>query len=136
MSRYSNKVSFGMVSWKSIMCLRRWKFCQLYYATSNFSNWHRRSFLRNPYLTPCISYTIRYLQSNNPDWVHHKKFQQMKKYEILKRIKELYDDGENIIQYLKKLDNSNSNTTEDILISYDIQAGIYTKNIPALLLFL
>lgn len=50
----------------------------------------------------------------------------MNKYKILNRIKEIYEDGENIFQFLKKLDNSNENTKEDILISYDIQAGLYT----------
>jgi ubiquinone/menaquinone biosynthesis C-methylase UbiE/uncharacterized protein YbaR (Trm112 family) len=46
---------------------------------------------------------------------------------MLNRIKELYDNGENVIQYLKSLDSSEKNNLEDILISYDIQAGIYTS---------
>lgn len=51
----------------------------------------------------------------------------MEKLKILSRIKELYNSGENVIQYLKSLDNSEKNNIEDILISYDIQAGIYTS---------
>lgn len=49
----------------------------------------------------------------------------MKKFDILDRIKELYDRGENIIGYLKSLDKRDKNTIEDILISYDFQAGSY-----------
>ena len=51
----------------------------------------------------------------------------MEKFKVLHRIKELYARGENIIQYLKSLDNSEKNSLEDILISYDFQAGIYTQ---------
>lgn len=51
----------------------------------------------------------------------------MEKLRLLGRIKELYDQGVNIIQYLKNLDERKDNTTADILISYDIQAGIYTR---------
>lgn len=50
-----------------------------------------------------------------------------KKINILARIKDLYDNGENIIQYLKSLENTDSNSIEDILISYDFQAGSYTR---------
>ena len=50
----------------------------------------------------------------------------MDKLSVLNRIKELYLNNENIIEYLKTLDKRNSNTTEDILISYDLQAGTYT----------
>lgn len=49
----------------------------------------------------------------------------MEKFDILDRIKELYDRGENIIGYLKSLDQRDKNTIEDILISYDFQAGSY-----------
>lgn len=49
----------------------------------------------------------------------------MKKFDILDHIKELYDRGENIIGYLKSLDERDKNTLEDILISYDFQAGSY-----------
>jgi len=45
----------------------------------------------------------------------------------LQRIKELYDQKVNIIKYLKSLENRGHNTTEDILISYDFQAGSYIR---------
>ena len=53
----------------------------------------------------------------------------MEKLIILNKIKELYDSGTNIIQYLKKLDNrtAENNSKYDILISYDFQAGSYSK---------
>ncbi|WP_018931018.1 methyltransferase domain-containing protein [Gracilibacillus lacisalsi] len=51
----------------------------------------------------------------------------MDKLKILERIKELYSQNKNIIKYLKELDNKNANSVEDILISYDFQAGSYTK---------
>jgi ubiquinone/menaquinone biosynthesis C-methylase UbiE/uncharacterized protein YbaR (Trm112 family) len=51
----------------------------------------------------------------------------MDKYKQLQKIKELYDKGENIIQYLKKTGNNESNSIEDILISYDFQSGSYIK---------
>ena len=51
----------------------------------------------------------------------------MKGFENLGKIKELYSRGGNIIQYLKKLKDSKSNKTEDILISYDLQSGSYIK---------
>ncbi len=51
----------------------------------------------------------------------------MEKFKHLQKIKELYAKGENIIQYLKSIDNSESNTIEDILISYDFQSGSYIQ---------
>lgn len=45
----------------------------------------------------------------------------------LERIKTLYDKGENIIQFLKSQASRQQNTDEDILISYDLQAGSYTQ---------
>lgn len=47
---------------------------------------------------------------------------------ILDRIKEKYLNHENIIQYLKSIDERKSNSFEDIMISYDFQAGTYTDN--------
>ena len=47
------------------------------------------------------------------------------KFGILARIKEIYQDGGNIIQFLKKNENTQKNNLEDILISYDFQAGTY-----------
>lgn len=51
----------------------------------------------------------------------------MKKFKQLQRIKELYSKGENIIQYLKSIGGNERNTIEDILISYDFQAGSYVE---------
>ncbi len=42
-------------------------------------------------------------------------------------LKELYEKGVNIIDYLKKNYSDNQVTSEDILLSYDLQAGTYTK---------
>ncbi len=51
----------------------------------------------------------------------------MEKFIHLQKIKELYAKGDNIIQYLKSIDNQDANTIEDILISYDFQAGSYIQ---------
>ena len=51
----------------------------------------------------------------------------MEKYNLILKITELYSRGENIIQYLRDLDNRSLNNVEDILISYDFQAGSYIK---------
>ncbi len=51
----------------------------------------------------------------------------MEKFKQLQKIKELYSKGENIIQYLKSIGNNELNTIEDILISYDFQAGSYIQ---------
>ena len=52
----------------------------------------------------------------------------MQKYKLLSEIKKLYDKGENIIQYLKLYHSDKQMTsTEDIMISYDFQAGEYTE---------
>lgn len=46
------------------------------------------------------------------------------KKKMLKRVKDIYEGGENIIKFLR---NNNENSIEDILISYDFQAGTYTE---------
>lgn len=51
----------------------------------------------------------------------------MEKVKSLKKIKALYQDNVNIIQYLRGLTGSECNSTEEIMISYDFQAGTYTK---------
>lgn len=51
----------------------------------------------------------------------------MEKFKQLQIIKEIYSKGENIIQYLKNIGKNDKNTIEDILISYDFQAGSYIK---------
>jgi ubiquinone/menaquinone biosynthesis C-methylase UbiE/uncharacterized protein YbaR (Trm112 family) len=45
----------------------------------------------------------------------------------LKKIKELYSSGTNIIDYVKNLQQEKSNSSEAIMISYDLQAGSYIK---------
>lgn len=45
----------------------------------------------------------------------------------LPHLKELYEQGVNIIDYLKKDHSDNQVTSEDILLSYDLQAGTYTE---------
>ncbi len=53
----------------------------------------------------------------------------MDKYSQLSKIKKLYNtDNINIIKYLREETNENANTIEDILISYDFQAGTYIKD--------
>ena len=44
---------------------------------------------------------------------------------MLNRVRQLYNDGGNIIQFLKG--DMELNSTEDIMISYDFQAGSYTE---------
>lgn len=51
----------------------------------------------------------------------------MEKFKQLSKIKEIYANGENIIKYLKSINNNKQNTIEDILISYDFQSGSYIK---------
>lgn len=51
----------------------------------------------------------------------------MEKFKQLKKIKEIYDNGGNIIQYLKSIGKNDTNSIEDILISYDFQSGAYIK---------
>lgn len=53
----------------------------------------------------------------------------MDKNETLHEIKRLYDSGTNIMEYLRGGDfgDANTNTIEDIMISYDFQAGSYTQ---------
>jgi len=53
----------------------------------------------------------------------------MEKYKQLQKIKTLYANGENIIQYLKKIGNNEKNSIEDILISYDFQSGSYIQEL-------
>ena len=51
----------------------------------------------------------------------------MDRMSILDKIKTIYFENKNIIRYLKELDGSERNTTEDIMISYDFQAGSYIE---------
>ena len=53
----------------------------------------------------------------------------MNKRAILSYLQSLYiDKNLNITQYLRGLTEDKVNTLEDILISYDFQAGSYTEN--------
>ena len=46
---------------------------------------------------------------------------------IIKKIKQIYSSGGNIIRYLKTADGRMRNDIEDIMISYDFQAGSYLE---------
>lgn len=45
----------------------------------------------------------------------------------LQKIKELYNKGENLIAWLKESEGRTTNSFEDIMISYDFQAGTYVQ---------
>ena len=47
--------------------------------------------------------------------------------EIIQKIKSIWEKGGNIIEHLKEINGSSNNSIEDILISYDFQAGSYIK---------
>lgn len=47
------------------------------------------------------------------------------KLKLVDAIKEIYATGGNIISYLRGIEGRESNTLEDIMISYDFQAGTY-----------
>jgi len=51
----------------------------------------------------------------------------MDKLEIIDKIGKIYADGGNILSFLRGLENRNNNTAEDIMISYDFQAGTYNS---------
>ena len=46
---------------------------------------------------------------------------------MLGKIKYLYFENKNIIRYLKEIEGKKDNSIEDIMISYDFQAGSYTE---------
>lgn len=50
------------------------------------------------------------------------------KYRLLNRISEIYSNDGNIMEFLKKETGQQKNTIEDILISYDFQAGSYSES--------
>jgi len=52
----------------------------------------------------------------------------MEEFRYLKKIKEIYLKGGNIIENLKKIKGNSFNSIEDILISYDFQSGSYIKD--------
>ena len=45
---------------------------------------------------------------------------------LIQKIKEMYDSGQNVMQFLKHRSDA-SNDVESIMISYDLQAGSYTE---------
>ena len=45
----------------------------------------------------------------------------------LQKLKEVYSRNENLIQYMKNQSQTQANTTEQIMISYDFQAGTYME---------
>ena len=45
------------------------------------------------------------------------------------KLKDLYDNDVNIMQYFREKTGSDTNSTDSILISYDLQAGSYIDNI-------
>jgi ubiquinone/menaquinone biosynthesis C-methylase UbiE/uncharacterized protein YbaR (Trm112 family) len=51
----------------------------------------------------------------------------MNKFKYLSKIKSIYEEGGNIIQYLKSIEKNELNSVDDILISYDFQSGSYIK---------
>lgn len=51
----------------------------------------------------------------------------MDKINLIPKIKQIFDDGQNIMQYLKEIDGRSENSVENILISYDFQSGSYIK---------
>lgn len=51
----------------------------------------------------------------------------MDKYKILGRIANIYADGGNILEYLRDIEGHDHNSIEDIMISYDFQAGSYNS---------
>jgi ubiquinone/menaquinone biosynthesis C-methylase UbiE len=51
----------------------------------------------------------------------------MNNIEIIQKIKTVWKNGGNIIEYLKEINGRSNNSIEDILISYDFQSGSYIK---------
>ena len=49
-------------------------------------------------------------------------------FKYLGEIKERFDSGGNVIDYIKQLNNTNINSVDSILISYDLQSGSYVRN--------
>jgi len=44
----------------------------------------------------------------------------------LSQLKKIYDRNENLLEYMRKKEGNAYNTTEQIMLSYDLQAGAYT----------
>jgi uncharacterized protein YbaR (Trm112 family) len=52
----------------------------------------------------------------------------MNNIKLIEKVKSIWEAGDNIMNYLKKLDGRTQNNIEDILISYDFQSGSYIEN--------
>jgi ubiquinone/menaquinone biosynthesis C-methylase UbiE/uncharacterized protein YbaR (Trm112 family) len=48
-------------------------------------------------------------------------------YNEIKKIKELFDSGANVMEYFRTMNNSRNNSIEAIKVSYDLQAGSYIE---------
>jgi len=48
-------------------------------------------------------------------------------YQEIKKVKALFDEGANVMEYFRKKNESSENSMEAIKISYDLQAGSYIK---------
>ena len=44
-------------------------------------------------------------------------------YNEIKKIKELFDSGANVMEYFREINKSQNNSIEAIKVSYDLQAG-------------
>lgn len=49
----------------------------------------------------------------------------MNKLALTRKLRELYARGENLAAYLRSLEGATANTVEDVMLSYDFQAGSY-----------
>ena len=47
---------------------------------------------------------------------------------MIRRVKDIYDNNGNIMEYFRNMEKRDYNTTDDILISYDFQAGTYSED--------
>ena len=49
-------------------------------------------------------------------------------YENIKKLREIYDNGGNVLSYVKSVSNSDKNSSLAISVSYDLQAGSYIES--------
>lgn len=52
----------------------------------------------------------------------------MSKLKILNRIRDIYNEGGNIMEYLNSISGKDDNDPNDVMISYDFQAGTYVTD--------
>lgn len=53
----------------------------------------------------------------------------MEAFRLIQKAKDRWQKGENIMQFLREMNQGKSNSPEEIMISYDLQAGSYLKNL-------